>query len=147
MKEWKERKPHMKDKASYYILPIITKTTILNVSVVSDWCDGLWGCLWLENVTLTWLSWLTLEVNTFTLCLCVSESLSVVLYASKEFLTALWVLDVFNTDVDTLLNVAWTDDLVDDDTDGAWSDVEDDTGATINLLERLRCEMESTHPW
>ena len=49
----------------------------------------------------------------------------------KELLSALRVPDVFNTDVHPLLNVAVADDLVDNDTDGVWGDVVDNTRATF----------------
>ena len=48
--------------------------------------------------------------------------------AVEELLSALRVPDVLYTDVHPLLNVAVTDDLVDDDTDGVGGDVVDNTG-------------------
>ena len=52
----------------------------------------------------------------------------------QELLTTLGVLDVFNTDVDTLLQITVTNVLVNEDTDGRLGDIEDDTGTTILLF-------------
>jgi len=49
----------------------------------------------------------------------------------QEFLTTLGVLDVFNTDVDTLLQITVTNVLVNEDTDGRLGDIVNDTGTTV----------------
>jgi hypothetical protein len=59
---------------------------------------------------------------------------SVLLDTVQEFLTALGVLDVLNTDVDTLLQVTVANALVNDDTDSRLGNVVDDTSAT-ELIE------------
>jgi hypothetical protein len=56
--------------------------------------------------------------------------LSVRLDTIQEFLTALGVLDVLNAKVNTLLHVAVTDLLVNNDTNRRLGDVENDTSTT-----------------
>ena len=49
----------------------------------------------------------------------------------QEFLSALGVLDVFDSDVDSLLHVSTVDDLVTDDSNTSGRDVVDDTGLSV----------------
>jgi hypothetical protein len=64
--------------------------------------------------------------------------LSVGLDTVQEFLTALGVSDVFNTDINTLFNVAVTNDLVNNNTDRGLGNVVDDT-STTNLKFSIYC--------
>jgi hypothetical protein len=49
----------------------------------------------------------------------------------QEFLSALGVLDVFDSDVDSLLHVSTVNDLVTDDSNTSGRDVVDDTGLSV----------------
>lgn len=49
----------------------------------------------------------------------------------QELLSALGVLDVFDSDVDSLLHVSTVDDLVTDDSNTSGRDVVDDTGLSV----------------
>lgn len=72
-------------------------------------------------------------MDTFFLRLALLES--VVLDAGDEFLSGSGVVDVFDADVYSLLDVFTSDALVDDDTDGGFGDVVDDTGLAVEDLE------------
>ena len=52
----------------------------------------------------------------------------VALDAVQELLSALRVPDVLNANIDTLLDITVTNDLVDDNADSVWGDIVDDTG-------------------
>lgn len=104
----------------------------LDVSLVWDWGDGLRDVRReAESVSFSWLSWLSLELNVLTLSLGLTLQSGVLLDSVQEFLTALGVLDVLNTEVDTLLEVSVTNNLVDDDTNRGLGDVVDDTSSTL----------------
>jgi hypothetical protein len=60
--------------------------------------------------------------------------LSIGLDTVQELLATLGVLDMLNTEVNTLLHITVTDLLVDNNTNRGLGDVKDDTSATINKL-------------
>ncbi len=64
------------------------------------------------------------------LCLSLSMRVVVPLNTIQELLSALGMPDVLNSDVHPLLNVAVTNDLVNNDTDGIWCDIVDDTSSS-----------------
>ena len=66
--------------------------------------------------------------------LCRDPRLFVLLNTVKEDLATLRVLDMFHTDVYTLLNKSISDALVDEDANRAWSDVVDDACPTVGAL-------------
>ena len=100
------------------------------MGVVRQRSDGF-GSGALDGVSLTRLGGLALEVKVDALLLGLLLLLGVLLDTLDEILTGARVLDVLDADVDTLLEVAVADDLVEEDTDGGLGDVVDDTGLTV----------------
>ena len=106
----------------------------LDVGVVRDGSDGLGGET-LDNVGLTGLSGLALQMQVDALLLGLLLLLGVLTDTADEILTGAGVLDVLDADVDALLEVAVADDLVQDDADGRLGHVVDDTGlAVVDLV-------------
>lgn len=84
-----------------------------------------------DNISTSWLSWLSLQLDLFTLGLGFLLQGSVGLDSVQELLTTSRVLDVFNSQVDSLFEVSVADNLVDDNTDGGLGNVVNDTGLTV----------------
>lgn len=109
-----------------------TESIRLDVGVVGNRGHGLRSTR--DNVTRTGLSGLSLQVKVGALLLSLALLLGVLLDTLDEVLTGAGVLDVFDADVDTLLDVAVVDDLIEEDTDGGLGHVVDDTGLTVEDL-------------
>lgn len=104
----------------------------LDGGFVWDWDNGLGlvvGCR--HSPGFSWERDLSLQVDVLAVGLGCFSSGSVVLDSSDKLLTALGVVDVLDTDVDTLLHVSVADLLVDNDTDGALGDVVDNAGLSV----------------
>ena len=71
----------------------------------------------------------------------------VALHPVQKLLPALGVSDVLDAEVDTLLDVPVSDDLVDDDTDGVWCHVVNDARSSARDLAGVCMEQKRTHPW
>jgi hypothetical protein len=84
-----------------------------------------------DSPSLSGLSRQPLQLNGLSLLLCLLLLQSVGLDSVKELLSTFRVLDVLDSDVDSLLHVSTVNDLVADDTDGSGGDVVDDTGFTV----------------
>ncbi|EEQ41247.1 conserved hypothetical protein [Clavispora lusitaniae ATCC 42720] len=109
----------------------------LNESFVSNRSQSLWNiALGGDKLSWSWSSWLSLQRDLFTLGLGFLLQGSVGLDSVQELLTTSRVLDVLDSQVDLLLDVSVTNNLVDDDTDSRLSDVENDTGLTLVVLVR-----------
>lgn len=111
---------------------------ILDGGLVSYWHHGLWrvvGCR--HDVCRAREDGDALQLDALALGLGLCVQVVVALDAVEELLPALGVPDVLNTDVDPLLDVAVADDLVDNDADGTWGDVVDDTGPAST--HKMRC--------
>jgi len=104
----------------------------LDSCLIGDWSDGFGEVSGCGNcVCLSGLDCLSLQVNVDTLILCLPPLSRIVLHTVDELLATFGVLDVLNADVDTLLQVAVADTLVDDDTEGGLGDVVDNTGLSV----------------
>ena len=109
-----------------------TESIRLDVGVVGNRSHGLRDTR--DNVSLAGLSGLSLQVKVGALLLSQALLLGVLLDTLDEVLTGAGVLDVLDADVDTLLDVAVVDDLIEEDTDGGLGHVVDDTGLTVEDL-------------
>lgn len=108
------------------------RNSCLNGGFVWHLGDGFWDVvLGADGAGLTGLHWLPLQEDVLTSELGGPLLLGVGLDTVDESLTAGRVSDVLNTDVDTLLEVPSSNDLVDDNTDGGLGDVVDDTGLSV----------------
>jgi hypothetical protein len=98
------------------------------MSIVWDWCDCLRDVgLGLNNVGVSGLNRLSLQVEVDALVLSLALLNSVFLDTVDELFPRARVGDVFDADVDALLHVTVSDTLVDDNTDGGFAHVVDNT--------------------
>lgn len=106
----------------------------LDVGVVWHWAQRL-NVLHLHGSRTPRHNRLSLQLHTLTLLLGLSPLLGVLLDSVQELLSRSRSCDVLDSDVDSLLEVSVADLLVDDDTDGGFRDVVDDTGlAVVDLV-------------
>ena len=99
---------------------------------VLDWNNGLWSVILdRDGAGLTWHQWLSLQVDVGAVSLGLGLEGGVGLDTANELLTGTGEGDVLNAEVDTLLDVAVLDLLVDDDTDGGLGNVVNDTGLSV----------------
>lgn len=89
-----------------------------------------------DDLGRSWLSRLSLQDNLLTGGLSLLSQASVDLDSLQELLTTSRVLDVLDSQVNLLLDVSVTNNLVDDDTDRRLGDVENDTSLTVVVLVR-----------
>lgn len=107
-------------------------TDPLDVGVVGDGGDSLGEvALGADNVGVAGHDGLALQVQVNTLLLGLALLDGVLLDTVDELLTRAGVRNVLDADVDTLLEVAVADTLVDDDTNGGLGNVVHDTGLTV----------------
>ena len=109
----------------------------LNGGLVRNWCDCFRQVvLDVDSRGTTWLGWLSLKMNVYTVGLCSPHLLRVRLDTLHECLPALGVLDVLDTNVDTLLHVAVSHNFVDNHTNGRLGDVIHNAGLSMVVLMR-----------
>jgi len=87
-----------------------------------------------QKVSFLWQLGCSLQVDLDTSLGGFGLGLFVVDLALKDFLLALGVTDMFNSDMNTLFDDASIDQLVDTDSDGGLGDIEDNSGASVVSL-------------
>ena len=87
-----------------------------------------------QKVSLLWQLWCSLKVDLDTSLGGFGLGLFVVDLALKDFLLALGVTNVLNSDMNTLFDDASVDQLVDTDSNSGLGDVEDNSGASVVSL-------------
>lgn len=94
------------------------------------------GSLDIDGVGLSGLSWDSLGEYLLALSLCLSLKGVIGTHSSLEGLTALGSTHVLDSNVDSLGDDSSSVLLVDNDSDGVLSDIEDTTGLTVVELVR-----------
>lgn len=89
-----------------------------------------------DHVSGTRSSGLTLQADLHSISTSLSTSLVVSTGTLQKVITALAVVDVLNTNIDTLLHVTITDLLVNNHTDGMRGHIENNTG--LSMVELVR---------
>lgn len=103
-----------------------------NVCLVRHWNNALWVVvLHADGRSLPWHQRLTLKVDSCAVRLCLLLLLCVCLDTGEELISGSGFLDVFDADVYALLHVSVSDLLVENDADGGFGDVVDNTGLSV----------------
>lgn len=89
----------------------------------------------LDGARASWHGGLSLQLNTLALLLGLLPLSCVLLHSAQEFVSRSGMCDVFDSDVDSLLEISVSNLLVDDDTDGGLRNVVDYTGLAVVDLE------------
>ena len=87
-----------------------------------------------DDPSLSRLGWLSLQEHSLTLGLGFSLLSSIGLDSVQEFLTTSGVLNVLDSQVDSLFEVSVSNNLVNNDTDRRLGDVVNNTGLTVVVL-------------
>lgn len=105
----------------------------LNDKLVRDWSNKLFASfLGFDDMSFSWLSWDPLQhwFGAFVVDVFFPD-LFVLVDSVDESKSGFGVLDVLNSEVDSLGQDVSSDSLVDNDTDGVLGDVVDSTGFTV----------------
>lgn len=105
----------------------------LNDKLVRDWSNKLFASfLGFDDMSFSWLGWDPLQhwFGAFVVDVFFPD-LFVLVDSVDESKSGFGVLDVLNSEVDSLGQDVSSDSLVDDDTDGVLGDVVDSTGFTV----------------
>lgn len=125
----------------------IGRNRCLNGGFVWDWCDSFRLVLFrADGASLTGLYWLPLQKNVASLSLSGSLLLGVSLHTVDKLLSTGRVLNVVDADVDSLLEVSVSNDLVDDDPEGRLGNVVDNTSLSVIVLVGHTAELSVAAP-
>lgn len=108
----------------------------LDKSLIGYWGDGLDTVRHLDRPRVPRHRWLSLQMHVHTLFLGLLLLGCVILHPGEEFVPRSRVIDMLDSDVDSLLDVSVADLLVDDDPDGGFGHVVDYTSLAVVDFER-----------